>query len=152
VVRFPSQTISPASAAVDAGENLHQGRLACAVLARRPTTSPGPTEKLTSSRARTPGKDLDTCRISRRGRPRQALLFGAVQNSREHDDDPDDRGLPVRGDRISTSPFLMTPMMQAPMSTPSTLPEPPRARVPPITAAAIASRLPALPCVGLRGS
>jgi len=47
--------------------------------------------------------------------------------------------------RINTRPFLMTPMMQAPMSTPSTLPDPPASEVPPITAAAIASSSQPLP-------
>src|ERR1700737_3075837 len=65
---------------------------------RRPTTSPGPTEKLTSSRARPPGKDLDTCRIFIRGTATSRPSLGAVQNSREHDDDPDESSLPVRGD------------------------------------------------------
>ena len=46
---------------------------------------------------------------------------------------------------ISTRPFLITPMMQAPMITPSTVPEPPASEVPPMTTAAMASSSQPLP-------
>src|SRR5467141_3685996 len=97
-VLFPSQTISPASARYTPARIFIRVDLPAPFSPRRPTTSPIPTEKLTSSRARTPGKDLDTCRISTSGAATSGPSLGAVQHRREHDDDPDDRGLPVRRD------------------------------------------------------
>src|SRR5882762_1655780 len=98
-VLFPSKTISPASARYTPARIFIRVDLPAPFSPRRPTTSPLPTEKLTSSRARTPGKDLDTCRISTRGAATSGgPSLGAVQHRRKHDDDPDDRGLPVRGD------------------------------------------------------
>src|SRR5437899_9520537 len=97
-VLFPSQTISPASARWTPARIFIRVDMPSPVTQMRPTTSTRQTAKLTSYMALTHGKDFDTCRISRRGAVTSRPSLGAVQNRREHDDDPDDRGLPVRGD------------------------------------------------------
>src|SRR6266850_1467957 len=150
-VLFPSQRISPASARYTPARIFIRVDLPAPFSPRRPTTSPGPTEKLTSSRARTPGKDLDTCRISRRGAATSSPSLGAVQNSREHDDDPDDGGLPVRGDPHQHQAVLDDPHDASADEHAQHAPRAARERGAADHCRGNRVELPALPCVGLRG-